>query len=269
MFSRWSSTWDARAPACAPGGFVENGKLGYSAGSDRDRARRSGPEALRKENPAMKMKANGRWNPGRGFTLVELLVVIAIIGLLIALLLPALAAAQRRAQLQACTSNLHQLQLAQIAYAGERMFLLPANDTQSKWFEKLSPYLGKKASSSQTGIGRIFRCPSGEVIRKFGARQVTSSTSGTIDLTTLQWGKSGLPARLDRIEVPGSHVGFLDFLPEYEDGLSSKGQYQSVMGNTAQSVRVLRHSNRSMNVVFMDGHAGNFPGGADIEQIWP
>jgi prepilin-type N-terminal cleavage/methylation domain-containing protein len=58
----------------------------------------------------------------RGFTLVELLVVIAIIGVLVALLLPAIQAAREAARRNACLNNMRQIGLALISHESAKGF---------------------------------------------------------------------------------------------------------------------------------------------------
>ena len=66
-----------------------------------------------------------------GFTLVELLVVIAIIGVLVALLLPAIQAAREAARRMQCGNNMKQLGLGALNYESSRKQLPPSGQCDS------------------------------------------------------------------------------------------------------------------------------------------
>lgn len=74
----------------------------------------------------MSQRSLSRRQPRVGFTLVELLVVIAIIGILVALLLPAVQAAREAARRSQCSNNLRQTILATHLYMDSYSIVPPA-----------------------------------------------------------------------------------------------------------------------------------------------
>src|SRR5262245_43674937 len=126
-----------------------------------------------------------------GFTLVELLVVIAIIGVLVALLLPAVQTAREAARRAQCSNNLKQLGLAVTQYADTYKGAFPAGSygcCWGTWLVGLLPYIEQKALYDQ--------------YKYYGAvqNQAGNAISQT-DTTTRYGGSQNLPVTRLRIQA--------------------------------------------------------------------
>jgi prepilin-type N-terminal cleavage/methylation domain-containing protein len=154
----------------------------------------------------------------RAFTLVELLVVIAIIGILIALLLPAVQAARESARRSQCTNNLKQFGLALHNYhesfgrlAPQAIMPTPANNRHWGWGALVLPYIEQDALHSQLA-------PDGGVMplattlyggkallqQPLPAFKCPSDPSPTLNSFYTNYANSNYAANQDVLTVPGN-----------------------------------------------------------------
>ncbi len=132
----------------------------------------------------------------RGFTLIELLVVIAIIGILAAILLPALARARESARRTSCLNNLSQIGVAMHMFALENEGRLPWSGGS------LNADCLADLSGDYITTVNVFVCP--------------SDSDGREGFDSLKAeGKSGVVFTSSRLDVPGSSRTSYDYFGAY------------------------------------------------------
>ena len=130
------------------------------------------------------MERLSRCTRNRGFTLVELLVVIAIIGILIALLLPAVQAAREAARRNQCSNNMKQIGLAlhnyhdatksfptQVIWGDEKTQVTPIGPYNHTWVTAILPYMEQQPLYDQVDF-RLPVCDSTGAPQPFARTQL-------------------------------------------------------------------------------------------------
>ena len=165
----------------------------------------------------------------RAFTLVELLVVIAILGILAALLLPALSRSKEQARGAACLSNLRQVGLAVQMYTDEHEQRMPVMYNRGTNALPIVTNSIEIILGPHLGNTNVLRCPSDQ-------RRWFERTGSSYDWNFLV---NGQPA--DNLRVLA-----MDFGASGTPLLSDKEAFHAARG-----------AGRGKNYLYADGHSRN------------
>ena len=164
-----------------------------------------------------------------GFTLVELLVVIAIIGVLVALLLPAVQAAREAARRAQCTNNLKQIGLAVHNFHDARKGFPRTRLVcfHGTWATELWPYLEEQSVADQWDPVKGFFYQSFKAVESQVSIYYCPSRRGPPQLSQLNQETNRAPA--------GMRGGLADYIPCSGDGIQ---QYRDSYPSGANGVFV-------------------------------
>jgi prepilin-type processing-associated H-X9-DG protein/prepilin-type N-terminal cleavage/methylation domain-containing protein len=212
------------------------------------------------------------------FTLIELLTVIAVIGILAAILIPAVGKVRERAHAAGCVSNLRQLAVAATAYASDHKgnFISLYSDVPGEivWIDQIAPYVG---GEKMNRIFDVINCPAADHIMEYeGVRRSTYSYGwnpalipDTRDLDND--GAFASPNRLISVQRPSETLLIADTIQMPARGGWGNDYFISAGGNVYNPASAetpvpdasynagfsARHGDRG-NAAFVDGHVESF-----------